>query len=1234
MKNQHRVLSLLLAIAMIVSMFTITAAAADAAVSTDADSPVQIRKWAEQNPDGSYALTMEAYVTGSVQQNNPDPLDIVLVLDQSGSMAYDFNGNSTNTNSNRRQYAMKNAVKNFIEAVGEKYQTATSNHRIALVTFGSTASTLKDWTQADAEGLITLKSSIDNLPNQPSGATNIGAGMEQAEYLINSSNDGRQKIVIVFTDGVPTTSTEFSISVANTAITSSKNLKTTGADVYTVGIFTGANPAQLHGEKIDYAILPDEPCDGSVGSRWGVSHLESFFGDIREVDIAAGNRFLNYLSSNFESASEIGLETFSEALASGYKITKNFIQSSSNYYLIASDAGSLDNVFGEIAETIVPGITAGAETILQDTLTDEFVFSGVSSESGMVTDVTVLESSAFGSGSQPTWSEAVASSAEFNVNGKTISISGFDYASNAVVKSSGSWTGKKLIVSFGIAPNPNAQWQSGTHFYDTNNTSRNKAGLYDQTGSPLDVLNESPQLPVTTYTVSYRFTSTENPDDVSAPTSVDYIPGASVSVHSGWEEIDVYDSTNSYVIGTWFFSGWDTDDASVSSGSFNMPGNDVEFTGEWTYSEAETYTVSYRFTSTENPDGVSAPTAVDYIPGASVSVHSGWENIDVYDSTNSHVIGTWSFSGWDTDDASVSSGSFNMPGNDVEFTGEWTYSEAETYNVTYHLVGTVKPTDDWSVPTDANSYYAGQTVDVIAQSNVNETYGYYTFDGWYTDEAMTLAAGAGVAMPAGGLHLYGSWRWVQTVILTSSFSFSKVDRFGLALNGARFGLYTDSACKNLISTAVSMSKGNGIQTEKGIVTFDNVPVQDATYYLKEISAPRGYVTSDDVYEVRVRASDDASIDVRVRLVGSSSWTTVSRLRIVNLQAEKETGSVRISKEISGKIYSVGNKQFVFNIYDAWGELAGATQMTAGQTKVVDLEPGVYTITEANPELSGYSVKTYINGAKLPDVSVVVRVEEGKVVDVDYENVYELDIDLNIEDHYAYIVGYPDGTVGPNNAITRAEVATIFFRMLTDDAREHYYSITNSFTDVDSSDWFNVAVSTLSNAGVLTGYEDGSFQPNRSITRAELVTIAMSFFDFVEENSEELFTDVAGHWADASINFAAQLGIVTGYGDGTFAPDKTITRAETITIINRVLYRAPHDNHLLPQMTTWSDNKPGTWYYAQVQEATNSHTYSWTIVNGARYEDWEGLLPVRDWAAIERAWTQAYLAGDYGEVMDD
>ena len=575
-----------------------------------------------------------------------------------------------------------------------------------------------------------------------------------------------------------------------------------------------------------------------------------------------------------------------------------------------------------------------------------------------------------------------------------------------------------------------------------------------------------------------------------------------------------------------------------------------------------------------------------------------------------------------------------MPGNDVEFTGEWTYSEAETYNVTYHLVGTVKPTDDWSVPTDANSYYAGQTVDVIAQSNVNETYGYYTFDGWYTDEAMTLAAGAGVAMPAGGLHLYGSWRWVQTVIPTSSFSFSKVDRFGLALNGARFGLYTDSACKNLISTAVSMSKGNGIQTEKGIVTFDNIPVQDATYYLKEISAPRGYVTSDDVYEVRVRASDDASIDVRVRLVGASGWTTVSRLRIVNLQAEKETGSVRISKEISGKIYSVGNKQFVFNIYDAWGELAGATQMTAGQTKVVDLEPGVYTITEANPELSGYSVKTYINGAKLPDVSVVVRVEEGKVVDVDYENVYELDIDLNIEDHYAYIVGYPDGTVGPNNAITRAEVATIFFRMLTDDAREHYYSITNSFTDVDSSDWFNVAVSTLSKAGVLTGYEDGSFQPNRSITRAELVTIAMSFFDFVEENSEELFTDVAGHWADASINFAAQLGIVTGYGDGTFAPDKTITRAETITIINRVLYRAPHDNHLLPQMTTWSDNKPGTWYYAQVQEATNSHTYSWTIVNGARYEDWEGLLPVRDWAAIERAWTQAYLAGDYGEVMDD
>lgn len=601
---------------------------------------------------------------------------------------------------------------------------------------------------------------------------------------------------------------------------------------------------------------------------------------------------------------------------------------------------------------------------------------------------------------------------------------------------------------------------------------------------------------------------------------------------------------------------------------------------------------------------------------------------------NGIVTGTWDFIGWhaEKNDSMVIS-SVDIGASNVTVYGEWAYSEADTYTVSYHLIGSVKPDENWSVPIDGNPYYAGQLVGTINQSNVNGEYGYYTFDGWYTDEAMTTAAGASLAMPAGGLHLYGSWRWVQTSVATTSFRFSKVNNFGLALNGARFGLYTDSACKNLISTAVSTTQGTGIQAEKGIVSFDNIPVEDATYYLREISAPRGYVTSDNVYEVRVRAADDESVDVRVRQVGSGIWTTLSRLRIVNMPVEPEIGSVRISKEISGKIYSVGNKQFVFNIYDAWGELADATQMTAGQTKVVDLEPGVYTITEANPGLSGYSVKTYINGSKQPGVSISLRVEEGKIIDIDYENVYELDIDLNTEDHYAYIVGYPDGTVGPDKAITRAEAATIFFRMLTDDAREYYYSVSNTFTDTDSSDWFHVAVSTLAKAGVLTGYEDGSFQPNRSITRAELVTIAMSFFDFAQENSEELFTDVAGHWADASINFAAQLGIVTGYGDGTFAPDKTITRAETITIINRVLYRAPHDNHLLPQMTAWSDNRPGTWYYAQIQEATNSHAYSWTIVNGARYEAWEEILPVRDWAAIERAWTRVYLADKYGEVMD-
>ena len=241
-------------------------------------------------------------------------------------------------------------------------------------------------------------------------------------------------------------------------------------------------------------------------------------------------------------------------------------------------------------------------------------------------------------------------------------------------------------------------------------------------------------------------------------------------------------------------------------------------------------------------------------------------------------------------------------------------------------------------------------------------------------------------------------------------------------------------------------------------------------------------------------------------------------------------------------------------------------------------------------------------------------------------------ELNTEDHYAYIVGYEDGSVQPEGDITRAEVATIFFRLLTDESRNEFWSQTNNYSDVSEDAWYNNAVSTLSNAGIIDGYEDGTFKPDGNITRAEFATIAVRFFEATYDGGD-LFSDIAGHWAQDYINEAANAGIVDGYPDGTFQPQQLITRAEAMTMVNRTIDRHPHEDHLLADMIVWPDNPETAWYYEQVQEATNSHEYTMNTDDEQNpYEIWTELLPNRDWSELEKEWSDANDGAGSGEVV--
>ena len=250
------------------------------------------------------------------------------------------------------------------------------------------------------------------------------------------------------------------------------------------------------------------------------------------------------------------------------------------------------------------------------------------------------------------------------------------------------------------------------------------------------------------------------------------------------------------------------------------------------------------------------------------------------------------------------------------------------------------------------------------------------------------------------------------------------------------------------------------------------------------------------------------------------------------------------------------------------------------------------------------------------------VEETKRDDIDDITAVLLPaLQANTDDHYSYLIGYADGTVRPNGKITRAEVATIFFRLLDDDTRAKYWSSENNFSDVSADKWYNNAVSTLSNMGVIGGYADGTFCPDAPISRAEFAKIAVSFTQNNGSAVYNYFTDVkTTDWFAPYVTAAKDAGLIEGYSDGSFKPESKITRAEACAIVNRTLGRKPSKAHMkISDRIDWPDVQTTDWFYEAIMEATNSHT----CTMGDRVETWTGKLPQRDWATLETGWANAY-----------
>ena len=374
--------------------------------------------------------------------------------------------------------------------------------------------------------------------------------------------------------------------------------------------------------------------------------------------------------------------------------------------------------------------------------------------------------------------------------------------------------------------------------------------------------------------------------------------------------------------------------------------------------------------------------------------------------------------------------------------------------------------------------------------------------------------------------------------------------------------------------------------------------------------------------------EDGNVTIRWVLTHTVTWQNwdgyeLGRVTVDNGSAEPSyTGATPVRPNSGNYTYTFNNSWN--RVTDANGNVTYTAQYTA--TPINNSGTPSYPSYPSNPSTPSTpgTPSTSTPTTTIPDSNAPLAgtpTDDGSTTIADQDVPLAGAIGLNSTEHFAYVVGYDDGTVRPLNSITRAEVATIFFRLMTDEYRTSNWATTNDFSDVAAGNWFNNAISTCANAGALNGYSDGTFRPNANITRAEFAAIAARFLDkeqYTDDGTGD-FSDTADHWAAKEIRLAAKAGWIQGSGN-KFRPNDYITRAEVMTIVNRMLDRVPDKDHMLDTMKKWTDNPEDAWYYEAVQEATNEHAYERDELGVV--ETWTEILTVRDWKALEEEWANA------------
>ena len=485
--------------------------------------------------------------------------------------------------------------------------------------------------------------------------------------------------------------------------------------------------------------------------------------------------------------------------------------------------------------------------------------------------------------------------------------------------------------------------------------------------------------------------------------------------------------------------------------------------------------------------------------------------------------------------------------------------------------------------------------------NPDVTHDGWTFAGWFTKDGTKYEEGKTYTL-IDSLNLYARWTTTYDVV-THFMGANGIEQENLSqtnnnLTGTHGKLLSELVVQPNITgnyvyvpSETKYSVGNGDKFPVGTTTFTEAnTVIHQYYYLDETGTPGKDSEGKDTDTPN--GQPDAWEYKATFIVKNGQWDTNPTGGKDTIVKYLPTKNIKTGESIQAKLSNVPTAG---NTPDSHYK-AGSWDPKPNEGDVITKDMTyTYTYSWRSSGGSGGS-----NRPKPPVVEIPDDVPTG----------------LNGKDHYAYIIGYGNNDVRPQNNITRAEVATIFFRLLTDETRTANMTKSNGYNDVKDGDWFCCAVSTLSKMGIIKGYEDGSFKPNDPISRAEFAAIAARF-DPDGDKTPASFFDVTSHWAKDEISIAANHGWIKGYEDGSFKPDQKITRAETMTLVNRVLNRLPETkDDLHKDMKTWVDNMDETaWYYLAVQEATNSHYFK--NKTSTKFEQWTDLRDTRDWSELEK-----------------